>query len=70
MKKTILIMLALCVGLAVPCGVFAQERVERQDFETIRIPFPEDIADNLAWQTVARFADSGQAITLSCYYDG
>ena len=66
MKKILSLMLVLSMVLS--CCAFAEGAEEK--FVTLKIPFPESIKDNDSWRTVARYKDSGQAITLSTYYNG
>ncbi len=66
MKKILSLILVLCLVLS--CCVFAEGTEET--FVTVKIPFPDSIKDNDSWRTVARYKDSGQAITLSTYYNG
>ncbi len=62
--------LVLCFLMAFSMSVFAQATEETGSneparFVKVKIPFPEELADNDSWRTVARYADSGQAIPLS-----
>lgn len=70
MKKILAYILTLLIVLNCYC-VFATENIEsNENFVVLKIPFPENIKENDIWQTVARFKDSGQTITLSSAYDG
>lgn len=68
MKKTISIVLIFAIIFSLFTVVNAQERTV--EFVTLKIPFPDTIEDRDSWRTVARYKDSGQAITLSEYYGG
>ena len=68
MKKALSVVLIFLVMFSLFTVIHAQENAI--EFVTVRIPFPETIEDNDSWKTVARYKDSGQAITLSQYYDG
>ncbi len=68
MKKTISIVLIFAIIFSLATVVNAQEK--SVEFVTLKIPFPDTIEDSDSWKTVARYKDSGQAITLSEYYGG
>ena len=70
MKKLLLISLMIVLLFSVSCIVNAQYTVAESDFKVVRIPFPDSIKENDCWRTVARYKDSGEAITLSAYYNG
>ena len=67
MKRLFVFLLAAAMLVSLSISVCAEER---DNFAVVKIPFPEEIKDNDSWRTIARFKDSGQAITLSMYYDG
>lgn len=72
MKKIISSILIIYIVIFFTGCVFADNvsKVKTDTFTTVKIPFPDNIKDNDNWQTVARYKDSGEAITLSCYYNG
>ena len=73
MKRIVSLLVLFCLLFPiVGCAQSAEETVEitKGEFVTLKIPFPEEIEDRNSWQTVARFKDSGQAITLSMFYKG
>ncbi len=72
MKKILIFILVLSLIVSYTCcSVFSSvSEKDNENFAVLKIPFPEDIKDNDSWRTVARFKDSGQAITLSAYYNG
>ena len=67
MKRLFVFLLAAVILVSLSISVCAEES---ENFAVVKIPFPEGINDNNSWRTIARFKDSGQAITLSMYYDG
>ncbi|MBQ4630158.1 MAG: substrate-binding domain-containing protein [Clostridia bacterium] len=80
MKKVLAIVLSFAMILSTTV-IFAEEpkneetppkyySFEESTFVKIKIPIPESIAKNDYWRAVARYKDSGKAITLSEYYDG
>lgn len=72
MKKISIFILVLSLIMSYTCcSVFSSvPENDNENFAVLKIPFPENIKDNDSWRTVARFKDSGQAITLSAYYNG
>jgi len=69
MKKIVSLLMLFCLVFSFTNCVWAAEETQ-ETFVTLKIPFPEEIEDRHSWQTVARFKDSGQAITLSMFYKG
>ena len=70
MKRFFSLLLVLTMVLSLTTVVFAEETVTNEgNFTMIKIPFPEEIELRDRWRTKARFKDSGQAITLSAYYE-
>ena len=70
MKRLVSLLLVLTMVLSLTTVVFAEETVpDEGNFTIIKIPFPEEIELRDRWRTCARFKDSGQAITLSAYYE-
>lgn len=70
MKKTLAVVLAIVI-LAGALGfvpTFAEDTVHPA-FVTLKVPCDNEETPG-AYELKARFADSKQAITLSCYYDG
>ena len=72
MKKILIFIFVLSLIMSYTCcSVFSSvPEKDNENFAVLKIPFPENIKDNDSWRTVARFKDSGQAITLSAYYNG
>lgn len=73
MKKILVLLMAFCMLFGM--SVFAEDTMcegypKPERFVTLKIPFPEDLADNDSWRTVARYQDSKQAIPLSDCYGG
>lgn len=68
MKKLLSFILTLSVIFGLNICVSAKT-AENTAFTTIKIPFPENIADNDRWRTMAIYNDSGEAITLSSAYE-
>jgi len=66
MKRVFAIILLVVMMFSLLTAVYAEEE---KNFTIVKIPFPQEIKDNDSWRTVARFKDSGQAITLSMYYN-
>lgn len=69
MKKLLSYLLAVCLVFSGTVSVFGAEAADSSAaFTTVKIPFPEDIADNNTWRTYARYKDTTEPITLSAYY--
>ena len=70
MKKFISLLLVFTMLLSLATVIYAEEKItSEENFAKIKIPFPEEIELRDRWRTKARFKDSGQAITLSAYYE-
>ncbi len=71
MKKFLSMVLVVAMVLSVSLVSNATESdTGAAAFTVVKIPFPDTIKDNDNWRTVARYKDSGEAITLSQYYNG
>ncbi len=66
MKKLLCVILSVLLMLSFCITAIAEDK----NFETVKIPFPDDIADNDSWKTYARYKDTKEPITLSAYYNG
>ncbi len=69
MKKIVSCILVLCLVLSFANFCFAED-VQTPNFVTLKIEFPEELKENDSWRTVARYADSKQAIPLSDCFNG
>ncbi len=74
MKKTISVILVLCMILSFTSLVFAEDAMctgypKAPRFVKVKIPFTGDPNDNGLWRTYARYKDTKEPITLSMIYD-
>ena len=67
MKKLLSVILIVCFIVSASAFCVAEEM---GTYTVVKVPFPDEIEEYKAWLAVARFKDSGQAISLSNYYDG
>lgn len=68
MKKLFAALLAVC--MLMPTGNLTLAEETEKAYTTVKIPFPDTIAENDRWRTYARYRDTGEIITLSDYYGG
>lgn len=71
MKKVTVFVLSLCLSVAQTlCTTVARaDFVSEKVYTTVKIPIPEGVTAGDRWQMHARYADTGEVITLSECYD-
>ncbi len=73
MKKLISLMLVLCIVFSVTSsatGLLISPAPKPQTYVTVKTALPDGVSNQDKWQMMAQYADTGEPIALSYFYDG